>query len=56
MAGHRKETINSLKKEKLKIHAFSLMYISFQESGTDYVQEKMGISLPKNSLQKGFKP
>jgi len=56
MAGHRKETINSLKKEKLKIHAFSLMYISFQESGSEYAQKEMGISLPKNALQKGFKP
>ena len=56
MAGHRKETINSLKKEKLKIHAFSLIYISFQESGSEYIQKEMGISLPKNALQKGFKP
>ncbi len=56
MSAHKKETLDSLKKETLKIHAFSLIYISFQEAGREYVQDKMGVSLPKNALQKGFKP
>jgi hypothetical protein len=56
MAAHKKETIDSLKKEKLKIRSFSLIYIAFQESGSEFVQEEMGVSLPKNALQKGFKP
>lgn len=56
MATPKKDIIGILKTEKLKIKEFSLIYIAFQASGNDYVQPELRISLPKNSLLKGFKP
>lgn len=49
----KKEIWSLLEKEKLKLTSFCLTYISFQTSGSDYIQESLGIGLPKNSLKFG---
>lgn len=56
MVVRKKETLETLKNEKLKLNSFSLAYLSFHASGNDYVQDKIGIGLPKNALQTGHRP
>ncbi len=56
MAVRKKEIQEALKIEKSALISFSLIYLPFQASGNDYVQEETGMGLPKNALQAGHKP
>jgi hypothetical protein len=50
---HKKEIWNLLAKEKLKLKSFSLTYVPFRTSGSEYIQDTLGFSLPINSLKFG---
>lgn len=51
----KKELMNLLIKEKIKLEKYSLVYLSFKEVGLEYVQPEFRFSLPKNSLKFGRK-
>ncbi|MBU1344078.1 MAG: hypothetical protein KKE44_25355 [Proteobacteria bacterium] len=50
---NKEETVKILIKERLKLTSFSLAYIPFRSSGSEYIQDSLGISLPKNSIKFG---
>lgn len=51
----KKELMDLLVKEKIKLEKYSLVYLSFKEAGLEYVQPEFQFSLPKNSLKFGRK-
>lgn len=53
LAAKKKETWEKLKKDKLELRSFSLTYLSFRKSGSEYIQDAMGISIPVNALRFG---
>jgi len=53
LSTQKKETWDILAKEKLKLKSFSLMYIPFRMFGSEYIQDTLGFSIPRNSLKFG---
>ena len=53
LSTQKKELWNLLAKEKLKLKTFSLTYIPFRTSGSEYIQDTLGFSIPINSLKFG---
>ncbi len=51
----KRDIWNMLIKEKIKLEKYSLVYLSFKEAGSEYVQEEFRFSIPKNSLKFGRK-
>jgi predicted RNA-binding Zn-ribbon protein involved in translation (DUF1610 family) len=51
----KKELMDMLVLEKIKLEQYSLVYLAFREVGLEYVQEEFGFSIPKNSLKFGRK-
>ena len=49
----KKETWSLLAKEKLKLKSFSITYVPFRTSGSEYIQDTLGFSIPINSLKFG---
>lgn len=50
---NKKEIWHLLSREKLKLKSFSLVYVSFRASGSEYIQDTLGFSLQINSLKFG---
>ncbi|WP_300457956.1 hypothetical protein [Desulfobacula sp.] len=53
LCANKKEIWILLAKEKVTLNAFTLVYLPFQTSGSEYVQDTLCFSLPKNSLKFG---
>ena len=51
----KKELWNMLILEKIKLGKYNLVYLSFKEVGSEYIQPEFKFSLPKNSLKFGRK-
>ncbi len=55
ICANKRETWAVLKHERLKLSAFSLSYLSFQKSGSEFIQNTLKTTLPASSLRFGEK-
>jgi len=53
LCSNKEGTWKILKHEKLKLRSCSLAYMPFHAAGSEYIQDTLGFSIPKNSLKFG---
>lgn len=50
---NKNDTWKILKRERLKLKSYCLVYMPFHASGSEYIQDTLGFSIQKNSLKFG---